>query len=151
MLGDYISPDLIQLRIDVPDWQSAVRAAGELLVTAGICEPGYIQAMIDAVDELGPYMVLAPGIALAHARPEKGVLKVGMSIITLSPPVNFGSIENDPVSLVIAFGAVDHNSHIGMLQELALFLMEESNQDLLKSATDVAALMKILKTTGETQ
>lgn len=149
MLADYLTPDLIRLQIAAADWRTAVQSAGDLLVKAEICQPRYVQAMIAAVERLGPYMVLAPGIALAHARPEDGVLKPGMSIVTLADPVNFGSPENDPVKLVIAFGGVDHTSHMGMLQELAIFLMEESNQELLKSSQDVQALMEILNTPGE--
>ncbi len=146
MLSDYLSEDRICLQVQAADWREAVQAGGELLVTAGVCEPRYVQAMVKAVEELGPYMVLAPGIALAHARPEDGVLKIGMAILTLAVPVNFGSPENDPVSLVIAFGGVDKHSHINMLQELAGFLIDETNQQMLKSATDVKMVMAALRT-----
>ena len=145
MLSDYISAHQIRLQIAVRDWREAVLAGGELLVEAKICEPRYVDAMIQVVEKLGPYMVLAPGIALAHARPEDGVLRVGMSIVTLSTPVDFGSEANDPVKLVISFGGVDKNSHVGMLQELAIFLTEQSNQDLLTSATDVEAVLRAFR------
>jgi PTS system ascorbate-specific IIA component len=141
MLSEPLSKSSILLQVPAADWREAVQKAGNLLVNNGVCEPRYVDAMIAAVERLGPYMVLAPGIALAHSRPEDGVLAVGMSMVTLSTPVNFGSPENDPVRLVIAFGGVDHTSHMGMLQELALFLMEESNQELLKTATDVETVL----------
>ena len=141
MLKDYITPDLIALQIQVADWRQAVRAGGELLVKAGICEVRYVDAMVKAVEEMGPYMVLAPGLALAHARPEDGVKKIGMSIITLSTPVEFGSESNDPVKLVISFGGVDNKSHIGMLQELAMFLIEPANQSLLEKANSIEEVM----------
>jgi len=145
MLSDYISAEQIQLQIPVQDWKEAVRAGGDLLVRAGVCEPRYVDAMIQVVEKLGPYMVLAPGIALAHARPEDGVLRVGMSIVTLSTPVDFGSEANDPVRLVISFGGIDKNSHVGMLQELAVFLTEQSNQDLLTSATAVEDVLSAFR------
>ena len=145
MLSDYISAEQIQLQIPVQDWKEAVRAGGDLLVRAGVCEPRYVDAMIQVVEKLGPYMVLAPGIALAHARPEDGVLRVGMSIVTLSTPVDFGSETNDPVRLVISFGGIDKNSHVGMLQELAVFLTEQSNQDLLTSATAVEDVLSAFR------
>src|SRR5574341_782958 len=135
MLKDYLTPDMIALQVRVADWRQAVRAGGELLVKAGKCEVRYVDAMVKAVEEMGPYMVLAPGLALAHARPEDGVKQVGMSIITLATPVEFGSESNDPVKLVISFGGVDNKSHIGMLQELAEFLMDPTNQLFLENAT----------------
>ena len=143
MLSDYITSDLIKLQVEVADWQGALRAGGEMLIQAGLCEPRYIEAMIDAVNDLGPYMVLAPGIALAHARPEDGVLKMGMSIMTLATPVEFGAEENDPVKLVISFGGVDNKSHLGMLQELAIFLSDEEKQAQLKNATDIDEVLKL--------
>jgi mannitol/fructose-specific phosphotransferase system IIA component (Ntr-type) len=146
MLSDYITKDLIRLQVKAADWEAAVRIGGKLLLEAGICEERYLDAMVDAVRELGPYMVLAPGIALAHGRPEDGVLKVGLSIINLSEPVEFGNEANDPVYLVISFGGVDKDSHIKMLQELAGFLMDERNQNLLKTASSVDEVMKAFST-----
>lgn len=151
MLAEYLPLDRIRLRVEVPDWQGAVRAAGDLLVEAGLCEPRYVEAMIRAVEQMGPYMVLAPGIALAHARPEDGVLKIGMSIVTLATPVNFGSEANDPVQLVIAFGGVDKTTHIGMLQELAKFLVVEGNQVLLKTACDAKHVLAAIRAAQEVQ
>lgn len=142
MLADYLTKDVIRLQVPVKNWQEAVSTAGNLLVNNGNCLPKYVDAMIRAVNEFGPYMVLAPGIALAHARPEDGVVKMGMSIVTLEKPVNFGSPENDPVKLVIGFGGIDHDSHLKMLQELAIFLMDEGNQELLKSANEISGVLK---------
>jgi mannitol/fructose-specific phosphotransferase system IIA component (Ntr-type) len=144
MLADYISEDMIQLQLSVADWQEAVRAGGKLLLQAGKCEPRYVDAMVDAVKTMGPYMVLAPGLALAHARPEDGVLELGMSIITLATPVEFGSVANDPVRLIISFGGVDKESHIEMLRSLAEFLSDEDNQTLLKEANSVSEVMNAI-------
>jgi len=149
MLGDYLRPDVIRLGVHAANWEEAVRAAGQLLVDADVCEPRYIQAMIDAVHELGPYMVLAPGLALAHARPEDGVKSIGLSLVTLDPPVPFGSEENDPVSLLIAFGAVDKERHLGLLQELALLLEDEARRQELAQATSVAEVVAFIRRATE--
>jgi mannitol/fructose-specific phosphotransferase system IIA component (Ntr-type) len=145
MLADYIDPSMIRLQVQAKDWQEAVRQGGQLLLDGGKCEARYVDAMVEAVREMGPYMVLAPGLALAHARPEDGVLELGLSVITLSTPVDFGSEANDPVSLVISFGGVDKESHIGMLQALARFLMVEENQAFLRQATSVPDVMEAFK------
>ena len=134
MLADYLTPEVIQLKIKVNNWQEAVRAGGQLLVQAGKCNLPYVEAMIQAMQDMGPYMVLAPGLALAHARPEDGANMVGLSLVTLATPVEFGSEANDPVCVVISFCAPNYESHIGMLQSLAEFLINEDNQRLLKIA-----------------
>jgi mannitol/fructose-specific phosphotransferase system IIA component (Ntr-type) len=142
MLSEHITPDMIRLQVPADNWEDAVRAGGNLLVEAGICKPRYVDAMVKAVLDMGPYMVLAPGIALAHSRPEDGMIKPGISIVNLKSPVEFGSEANDPVSLVISFGGINNDSHMEMLKELANFLMEEDNQKLLKTSSDVQEIMR---------
>lgn len=144
MLTEVLKPECIRLQVEVEDWEGAIRAGGDLMVKAGFCEPRYVDAMVQAVRDLGPYMVLAPGIALAHARPEDGMLKVGISLVTLAQPVEFGSEANDPVELVIAFGGVDKTKHVGLLQELSQLLVEESNQRKLKTAGSVQDVLQVL-------
>ncbi len=135
MLEKVFTKDVIRLNVEAADWESAVRAGGQLLLNAGKCRPDYIDAMVQTVRQFGPYMVLTPGLALAHARPEDGALEVGLSLITLKDPVEFGSEANDPVMLVIAFCAEDKERHTGLLKELASFLRKEKNQQLLINAT----------------
>ena len=100
-------------------WEQAVALAGDALQASGCSSDGYTQAMVDSIRELGPYVVIAPGIALPHARPSELVLKPGMSLVTLSEPVDFGHAKNDPVRLVFGLAATDHESHLLMLTEFA--------------------------------
>lgn len=120
---------LLQQRAD--DWRECFQLAGNALVASKRVTETYIQEMIDAFEELGPYMVIAPGIALAHARPSKSVLETGLSLVTLSEPVVFGSINNDPVRLVIGLAAVDHDSHIDLMAALSELLLDETKVNIL--------------------
>mgnify|MGYP001137941829 CR=1 FL=1 len=141
MLAAYLTADVIQLNVDVKDWEGAVRAGGKLLLDSGKCAPEYVDAMVRTVKEMGPYMVLAPGLALAHARPQDGTLEVGLSLVTLQTPVAFGSKVNDPVELVISFCAVDQQSHVEVLKALARFLRDDQNQQILKNAENVGEVL----------
>lgn len=115
----WIKIEAVATGVPAENWQSAVRAAGRLLVDNQWARPEYIDAMLRTVKELGAYIVLAPGLAMPHARPEHGALQVGFSAITLKDPVEFGNPDNDPVQLVIAFCAPDHDAHIQSLAWLA--------------------------------
>lgn len=148
MLTKYLSPDRVRVHVTVDDWPDAVRAAGGLLVHAGLCKPRYVDAMINAIRQMGPYMVLAPGLALIHARPKDGVTAIGMSLVTLDPPVDFGSEHNDPVSLVIAFGAMEKKRHMDMLQELAMFLEDPARRGWLVEAVSVEQVMRLIRWHG---
>jgi PTS system ascorbate-specific IIA component len=113
-----------RVRVEAEDWRAAIRAAGELLVEGGAVEEHYPERCIRMAEEHGPYMVLAPGLALAHARPQDGASGLGLSAVTLKRPVAFGHPDNDPVDLVFAFGSPDKDQHVGLLAALAGQLAE---------------------------
>ena len=117
-LKDVLAPQMIRLGVQVSDWRQAVTEAGRLLVSGGIVTPGYVEAMIRAVETLGPYIVIAPGIAMPHARPKDGACRTGMALIRLDIPVAFGHNANDPVDLVIPLAAVDHDAHVMAMAQL---------------------------------
>lgn len=144
-LSSMLTSQTIALMLRVQDWQQAVREAGNLLVQVGAIEPRYVDAMIQMVQEMGPYIVIAPGVALPHARPEEGVKAPGMSLVTLDPPVNFGNKHNDPVHLVIAFAAKDHESHIAALAELARLLEDQNVLSQLKRASSPEELLSVIE------
>jgi len=119
----------ILLNQPAADWQQAVRLAGQGLEASGCSTGAYTDAMIAAIDDLGPYVVIAPGLAMPHARPDDSVLHTGMSLVTLANPVDFGST-NDPVRVVFALAARDHDRHLELLSE---FAGKASNNDFVNS------------------
>ena len=99
------------------------------MVASKAVEAHYVDAMIDAANQLGPYFVLVPGVAMPHARSEAGVLKMGLSLITLKKPVPFLNSPNNPVSIVLCFAATDPGSHLSVMHSLAQFL--DSKEDIV--------------------
>ena len=126
----------IKLQQSCSSWRETFELAGLGLVESSRTTSSYTQEMIQAFEELGAYMVIAPGIALAHGRPSESVLETGLSLVTLSNPVVFGSPSNDPVSLVIGLAALDHDSHIDLMAALSELLMSEETVNLLLQATN---------------
>jgi PTS system ascorbate-specific IIA component len=131
-----IETNNISLKLSASDWEEAIKFAGELLYENGYIEERYIDDMISAVKDLGPYIVLAPGIAFAHSRPESGVIKTGISMITLKEPVKFGNKDNDPVNIVFAIAAENNSSHVNMLKKLSSFLDSDQNIEFLKNESN---------------
>ena len=70
-LCDYVTPDTTALGRRADGWEDAVRQAGALLEKAGAIAPAYTQAMVDMVREMGPYIVIMPGVALAMRGPRE--------------------------------------------------------------------------------
>jgi PTS system ascorbate-specific IIA component len=143
-LSQLIAGDAIQIASDARDWRAAVRAAGQALVACGATTAAYTDEMIATVEQLGPYIVIAPGIALAHSRPSPAVLRAGISLVTLANPVEFGHRQNDPVRLVVGLAAPDDEGHVTALATLAEFLADEGRRAALLSASDPASIRQMI-------
>jgi PTS system ascorbate-specific IIA component len=144
LLNQALAEGSISVRAPASNWKQAIELAGDALVTSQRATTQYTEAMVQAFEELGPYMVIAPGIALAHARPSEAVLGTGLSLITLSEPVVFGSEANDPVRLVIGLAAVDHDSHIDLMAALSDLLMDVMKVNMLLQAENVEQVRELL-------
>ncbi len=127
------------------DWREAVKASGRLLVAVGAAEERYVAAMVRTTEELGPYAVIAPGVAIPHARPEEGARRVGLSLAVLSEPVEFGSKQNDPVDLVFGFSTTDSDAHVELIQALADFIEKPENTEALRSARTVEEILQVVE------
>jgi ascorbate PTS system EIIA or EIIAB component len=101
--------------VKAASWQEAIRASCQLLLAAGAVAERYVERCVEIVTEQGPYIVVAPGIALAHARPEDGARMLGLAVATLAEPVRFGHADNDPVDVVFAFSSPDRERHVTLL------------------------------------
>lgn len=126
----------INLGAHASDWRDAIRLAGAALVAGGVTDEDYTQEMIDTVENLGPYIVIAPGFALAHSRTSPAVLRTGLSWVSLTEPVEFGNEANDPVDLVVGLAALDHDAHIGIMSKLAGVLSDPDVLARLRASTD---------------
>jgi mannitol operon transcriptional antiterminator len=92
-----------------------------------VISSSYIDAMIANVEYYGPYIVIAPYLALGHALPSDGVNALGVSILKLEEDVFF---EDRPVSVVIILAPIDKRSHLGIMKDI----MDLFNDDLFVSS-----------------
>jgi mannitol operon transcriptional antiterminator len=114
------------------------------LIKANVIEKRYVKAMIHSVEEYGPYIVIGKHLALAHARPEDGVNKLGISVATIDTPINFGNSDMDPVKIIFCLAAVDAYSHLNIMKELIELINDEPKLNQLIECTDVQAFKQLL-------
>jgi len=135
----------VRVNVEVKNWEDAIRKGGELLTQDGAAEQSYVDAMVDSVKKFGPYMVIAPGIAMPHARPDAGAKRLGMSLLTLKNPVEFGNKVNDPVYIVVCLAATDHTTHICVMRELVGILADSKKMDKIRSAKNLEEVLCLLQ------
>ncbi|MEH7118359.1 BglG family transcription antiterminator [Neobacillus vireti] len=144
MLQDILTDSNILLQQDCKDWKEAITKSAQVLVTQEVIEKRYIDAMIQSVEEFGPYIVVGKHLALAHARPEDGVNKLGISVMTLKEPVHFGNPDNDPVKIVFCLAAVDSYSHLNVMKNLIELINDEKKLNQLILSQDVNTFNQVL-------
>ncbi|PKB90324.1 PTS ascorbate transporter subunit IIA [Ewingella americana] len=144
MLNDWLTPDTIHIRHDITDWRAAVKASAEPLLANGTITADYVEAIFAQHEKLGPYYVLAPGIAMPHARPEEGAKGLGLSLLTLPHGVKFNSEDNDPVYSVVMLAAPDKHSHIELISELAELFSSEDEMQKIFAAKDIKTIQEII-------
>ena len=142
-MAGIIAKENMRAGVQAADWREAIRQAGSVLEAAGSITAEYTESMIKAVEDMGPYIVIMPGFAIAHAAPAPCVLKEDIALITLAEPVFFGS-PNDPVKLMLCVACVDRESHVRALQAVAEVLCEDGIMDRLAAAASVDELESIL-------
>jgi ascorbate PTS system EIIA or EIIAB component len=133
----------IHLGARASDWREVVRITGAALQQAHITRPSYTQRMIDVIDEYGAYVVIAPGLALLHARPGPDVLSDGMSVVTLASPVPFGHPHNDPVRVAIGLAVRSPDDHVNGVAGLANVFNDSRSIEALTTATSADEVARI--------
>lgn len=128
----------VQILERVTSWQNAIEVSLEPLIAGGYVEPRYIDGVLENTALYGPYYVLAPDLALIHARAEQGVLHRQLAVTLLREPVRF-SPDGYDVRLLVALAAEDPQSHTQALKRLAaIFGDDELMGAILKAqSTDV--------------
>lgn len=143
MLEEFVDEEAVQIDVPCSSWQEALDIGAAPLLKKGIIEPSYVEAIKESHAAM-PYMVIAPRIMLAHARPEAGAKGMGISLLTLKEPIPFGSELNDPVKLVITFATPDDKSHLKLLEALTEFLMDEEKLQKFLDIKNANEAMKLL-------
>ena len=128
MLSDLLTKEKIHFTDKKLDWKNAIELAAQPLLDQGEIDPSYISAIINRVDEFGPYIDLGMGIALPHARPEDGVKKLGMSFLRCDQPVYLQDDPKHEIRIFIVLAAIDNETHLRALSTLTQIL---SNKDEL--------------------
>lgn len=145
MLSELITSDVIRIYPNAADWKEAVQKSCQALIDNGAVEPRYVDAIFRSHEELGPYYVVGPGMAMPHARPEDGVNRLSLAITVIQQGVHFDSEGNDPVKMLVTLAATDSESHVGAIAKLAELFMNEEHVEQICNAQTTEDVLTVIK------
>lgn len=123
-MGRVLQPEAVRLDYRATDWRDAVSQSGALLEQAGLAAPEYTQAMIRMVETYGAYILVAPGVAVPHARTENGATGTGISLLRLAEAVTFPQRPEEPVRVLVGVAAADREAHLETFGKVAERLLD---------------------------
>lgn len=142
-LVDFIKRDNIRLNLNCSDFKEVIHEGTKPLEEQGYITEEYGNGIIKKLIDLGAYMVIAPGICLAHTDLPNEINKSCMSFISLKYPINFKSEFNDPVKIVLTFASLDKEIHLNALLEFMDIINNSRDLDKIKSTTSKDDILDI--------
>lgn len=128
---------LIKIIDQKMDWKEAIREGVGLLSTNNYCGSQLSEEIIKSVEKHGPYFIIMPGVALAHAEPTKHNYKIGISLIKFNQVISFSDEKRHDINLLFTLSAVDANSHLDILVKFSNLFTEQENlvEEIIKCQT----------------
>ncbi|WP_158675992.1 PTS sugar transporter subunit IIA [Vibrio aquaticus] len=114
------------------------------LVEQGKVDATYLEAIKKKHKEIGAYYVLAPKIAMPHARPEDGVNEAALQITVFKNGVDLESEDNGDVFFSVTLAALDSDSHIQTIVALSELFQNDDDIDAIIRAENESAIAEIL-------
>ena len=144
LLEYLVKNNSIKVKQKAETWEDAVRITLKPLLEKEVIEEEYINSVIERTHELGPYYILAPGLAMPHERPEKGVLKDGFSFITLEKPVVFP--DGQEVDILIGLAATSSDIHNEeAIPQIVMLFDDEAAFGKIRKAESTNEIIELLK------
>lgn len=139
-----LKEEFINLDSKVTTWEASIKEAGKLLLEHDYLTQNYIDEMVELVKENGPYIVFSPGFVIAHAGPNDGAKKLGVSVVRSKNPIDFG-IEDINVKFVICLSIPDKVNHVFLLFQIYKCMCNTKIFNYLSQAINKREFIQILK------
>ena len=129
----------VQILEGADDWRDAIRKSTVLLERGNFVTADYKEGIIANVERLGPYICIAPHVAMPHARPEQGALKTQIAVTLFRNEVTF-TREDAKANLFITLSAADADSHLQVLVKISELLQDKETATKILNASNADEL-----------
>ncbi|MGF1775708.1 PTS sugar transporter subunit IIA [Vibrio nomapromontoriensis] len=124
---------------------AALESTCSKLLEHGKVKATYLEAIKQKHQEIGAYYVLAPKIAMPHARPEDGVNEAALQITVFKNGVDLESEDNGDVYFSVTLAAMDSDSHIQTIMALSELFQNDDDVDAIIASQTKEEIIRILE------
>ncbi len=145
MLKELFDKGYCSLHESFSNWEDAVRASVQPLIDAGAVKPAYADSIVRSVHEFGPYIVIAPDIALPHAADPDNVNETTVCFMKSNTPVVFDPEDSDKnARLFFVLASNNEEDHLKNLKRLMKVLCDEELIAKIAEATTLEEIEALL-------
>ena len=128
LLTQMLDAGHVNFKARCADWQSAIHAACEPLVASGAVDAAYADEIIASIERYGPYVVIAPDIAMPHAQGNAAsVHQTAVSFMKVHEAVAFDLDDRGKdARLFFTLASKNHERHLENMSMLAVMLDNEA-------------------------
>lgn len=132
---------IVKILDSVKNYEEAIKCTCEMLEENESVDSNYYDAIMNKIEEFGPYFCIAKYVAMPHARPEDGVKKSDLSILKLNNSVDF--LGRD-IKVLFTISAKDSSSHLDIIKKVAEICMDENKLNTIINAKEINEIMEVL-------
>lgn len=125
------------------DWENAIREVSQPMLERKYIESRYISMMIELVQKYGPYIVVSSKIAIAHAQPNDGAKRLGLSLGIFSQGL---TIKDKTVYLLFVLSTTNQEEHLHLLNNILLIDQNNELVEQLLASEEPNSAVEILET-----
>ena len=149
MFAELVEKNLVDFYECAEDWKEAIKLSCHKLMEEQYCTEEYVEQIISCVEQLGPYIVLVPGMAMPHSTMNaKGVIKNGIAFTQFEKPVvfdGFEGYERREAKSFFTLCASNPDEHMENMRKLFTILSDESILNKVFEASTPEDLLEIDK------
>ncbi|MEA2973490.1 MAG: mannitol system component [Actinomycetota bacterium] len=137
---DLLAPASIRLDAVAPNWETAVRQVGAILVESGAVTDGYVDLMLERERSVSTFV--GEGVAIPHGTLAGRDLVLRDSLCFVQYPAGV-DWHGEDVRICIGIAA-QGDGHVPILSQLAELLMESDRAEALRQAATPEAVLGLL-------
>lgn len=125
------------------NWKDEIRRTADPLLKRGCIQQSYLDKMIALGEAHGPYFVISDDIAIAHARPQDGVIALGLRLTIYREGLTI--MEREGIRFLFVLSSPDQKRHLHILENIMALSHDEKLRNALCLAQNQAQALSLLE------
>lgn len=125
------------------NWKDEIRKTADPLLKRGCIQQSYLDKMIALGEAHGPYFVISDDIAIAHARPQDGVIALGLRLTIYREGLTI--MEREGIRFLFVLSSPDQKRHLHILENIMALSHDEKLRNALCLAQNQAQALSLLE------